>query len=50
MAGYTKHPEYDALPESIKAVYTAKEFAWLGEYGRSRLMEVECCPEPEEDD
>jgi len=49
MAGYTNHPDYEALPESIKAVYTQKDFAWLGERGREWLMEVECYPEPDEE-
>ena len=47
---YTPHPDYDELPDCIKYLYTEKEFAWLGDFGRSRLLETECCPNIEGDD
>jgi hypothetical protein len=50
MDNYTPHPDYDDLPESIKRMYTEKEFAWLGDDGRKRLLETECYPETEGDD
>lgn len=46
MAGYTKHPDYDQLPESIKMMHTPKEYAWLGE-ARNRIVERECMPDYE---
>ena len=50
MADYQKHPDYKDLPESIKKNCTEKEFAWLGNADRQRLLEVETCPELEGDD
>lgn len=35
----TGNPEYDALPESIKAFCTPKEYLWLGAEGRARLVQ-----------
>jgi len=49
-AGYTHHPEYDALPDCIKHVYNPCEYAWLTNDQRSHLIESECCPEPEPDE
>ena len=49
-ADFQSHPDYNNLPESLKALYSEKEFAWLGNDGRDRLMETECYPEPEEED
>lgn len=46
---YTRHPEYDALPESIKAEVSEKEHAWMTDEQRARLMDDFCLPEPEED-
>jgi len=46
---FEPHPDYDGLPESIKAMYTEKEYAWLGNFDRDRLLETETCPEPEDD-
>jgi len=47
---YSQHINYEHLPESIKALYSSKEYAWLGDEERNRLEERECYPEPEEDD
>lgn len=41
--------EYRNLPESIKILYTAKEYAWLTREGRERLIERETMPEYYED-
>lgn len=39
------HPDYEALPEIIKAMYSEREYAWLGAEERGRLIERECIPE-----
>lgn len=44
MAAFTTHPEYEGLPESIKACHTAQQFAWLGEE-RNRIVERETMPD-----
>lgn len=44
MAVYTNNPEYDALPESIKAVHSPEGFAWLGDE-RYRIIERETQPD-----
>jgi len=49
MTTFTHHPEYDALPASIKLIYSAEEYAWLTDEQREGLMERETCPEPEDD-
>lgn len=41
--------EYDSLPESLKLLYTPKEYAWLPPEQRARLVEQECMPEVAED-
>lgn len=41
--------EYEALPESIKLLYTPKEYAWLEPDQRARVIEQECLPEVPED-
>lgn len=41
--------EYDALPESLKVIYTPKEYAWLDPSIRARVVESECMPEAFED-
>ena len=43
MAAHT-HPDYDTLPESIKATHTPEGFAWLGEE-RYRIVERETQPD-----
>ncbi len=50
MADYTPHPEYEKLPEAIKAEISDKEFAWMLDSQRDRLMDDFCCPEPDNDD
>lgn len=40
--------EYDALPESIKALYSLKEYAWMGAARRANLIQVETESEYEE--
>lgn len=40
--------EYDALPEPIKAIYSFKEYAWMGAARRATLLQVETEPEHEE--
>jgi len=47
---YHHHPDYDSLPEAIKYVYTAKEYAWMGDEQRAELVENECMPDPEDFD
>jgi hypothetical protein len=42
--GYSQHPEYEGLPESIKLIHSPKEFAWLGEE-RNRVIERETQPD-----
>jgi hypothetical protein len=44
MYGYTEHPEYQTLPDSIKSLHSAKEYAWLGTE-RDRLVERETQPD-----
>jgi len=46
---YTNHPDYKFLPEPLKAKYSPKEYAWLPDSVRARLLEIECYPEVEED-
>ena len=43
--GFTHHPDYDALPECIKAEYTPKEYAWLPQPLKDSLLEDETTPE-----
>jgi hypothetical protein len=48
--GYTKHPDYDSLPESIKAMYTPKEYAWLPQPLKNTILNDNTMPEVPEDD
>lgn len=41
--------QYHALPESLKMLYTPKEYAWLGWEQRQRLTDDECYPDAPED-
>jgi hypothetical protein len=41
--------EYEALPESLKVIYSPKEYAWLDPTQRARLIEQETMPEVGED-
>ena len=51
MSSYGEHfdNEYDALPESLKMIYTPKEYAWMTPERRVRLIEEETMPECFED-
>ena len=40
--------QYDDLPESIKTVVTPKEFDWLSDGEKARLIQNETEPEYEE--
>lgn len=42
---YEPHPGYEQLPEVLRHKYTPKEYAWLGDHGRDRLLETECYPD-----
>lgn len=46
---YTIHPEYHQLPESIKTVYSPKEYSWLDDESRRTLQQDMTLPEAEED-
>ena len=46
---YDLHPEYEKLPECIKCGVSAKEYSWLTDSQRNRLIEQECYPEIEDD-
>lgn len=41
--------EYDALPESLKMIYSPKEYAWLEPHQRAKIIENETMPEVPED-
>lgn len=41
--------EYAALPESLKMIYTPKEYAWMPPERRAKLIEEETMPEVWED-
>ena len=41
--------EYDSLPESIKALYSPKDYAWMPPERRGRLIEEETMPDVGED-
>ena len=42
---YTDHPDYARLPKVLKAAYTPKEYAWMGDEGRANLLESATTPE-----
>ena len=46
---YEDHPDYQSLPESVKAVYTQKEYAWLDDESRNNLLRDMTLPEVAED-
>lgn len=48
--GYTKHPDYDTLPEGIKAMYTPREYAWLPQPLKDTIIDDNVLPEVPEDD
>ncbi len=39
--------DYDALPESIKLIYSEREYLWLSDAQKARLVQDECEPEQE---
>lgn len=41
------HPDYDKLPEAVKAYVTAKAYAWMTDPERQRLLDDMCYPEPD---
>lgn len=43
-AAHITSPEYEALPDSIKAIYSAKEYKWLGDE-RKRIIDRETMPD-----
>jgi hypothetical protein len=45
----TGDADYDNLPEDVKVHVTPKEFRWMGEQGRSRLMQDFTEPDYQED-
>jgi len=36
---------YDELPEAIKMIYSPREYAWLSDAAKARLIETETEPE-----
>lgn len=48
--GFTRPPEYDSLPEGIKAEYTPREYAWLPQPLKDSIIEDSTLPEVPEDD
>lgn len=48
-SGQTPHPDYQSLPESIKAMYSPKEYAWLDDESRNNLLQDMTNPEVAED-
>lgn len=47
--GFTKHPDYDGLPEAIKAAYSPREYAWLPQPLKDSIIDDEINPEVPED-
>jgi hypothetical protein len=43
------HPDYEQLPDSIKAVMTEKEYCWLSDAEKVSLVEDFTMPEAVED-
>jgi hypothetical protein len=41
--------EYEELPESLKKIYTPKEYAWMSPERRALLIEEETLPDYFED-
>lgn len=44
---FTPHPEYNDLPDTIKAAVSPKEFAWLTDIQRADLTNDLCTPDVE---
>ena len=47
---FTHLPDYDRLPEAIKCTMTPKEFAWMSDSDRTRIIEDYCYPDAKEFD
>lgn len=41
-------PEYDELPEGIKAYYTRQEYAWMSDAQKAALLRRETEPDDED--
>jgi hypothetical protein len=48
--GFTRHPDYDGLPEAIKAEYSPRDYAWLPEPLKRSIIDDATLPEVTEDD
>ena len=46
-ANFTMHPDYDDLPDAIKAAVSPKDFAWLTDSQRAELIIDFCTPDVE---
>lgn len=46
---HTASPDYQSLPQCIKASVTAKDYLWMGDYARQRLIKDMTEPEGTED-
>lgn len=44
MAGFTAHPDYESLPESMKLVHSPQGFAWMSTE-KDHVIERECNPD-----
>ena len=49
MNNFKEHPDYQSLPESIKVMYSQKEYAWLDDESRINLIQDMTLPEATED-
>ncbi len=45
---YTNHPDYETLPKVIQSAVSPKEYAWMPDAERNRLIEDLTLPEVEE--
>lgn len=45
LAGEEVRDAYDKLPESIKGMYTRREWLWLSDIEKRDLVKNECMPE-----
>ncbi len=45
---YTNHPDYQKLPDVIQSAVSPKEYAWMPDAERNRLIEDLTLPEVEE--
>ena len=42
---YEEHPDYQNLPEAIKSVFSPKDYAWLDDEGKRKLIEDMTTPD-----